>query len=776
MRTVKWFGIALVAVTVILALLLMLSADSGSVSTIFVSRVQNTDPTVVSELSITSRDLNDAYARYASLADEDVIPVQETMPRFTGERVRLVFTGLTSAREIRQLVEVLESRNLTGSFFFEEGELDKAGEIIATLVSHSMPVGIFYQDRTNSLGGMDGEGLLTELTQMSFKLRSMASLIAVPILTWQTPSLEARKAATAAGFSEIVVTHSEISLSDCVNADVAGKLLLGVERGDILRVNLSSSSGKEDYLVALLDALANTNTRKKAQERLAIWTSDWGLAYPLRRIDTTEEGAIFTFANLKNESELDNVLTALSELNGKGLFYVTLNEAVREKDKVRKILSRGHELGIYVPDIDSPTAEEYLTEIISVDEEIRLQYGYGQSLPVYVPYDQEFNLLKACSAGGYSCATAYLFPIRAQDTRRTDGEEEIVADILSQYDRTVHRGELVHFDLSQYLYSDMMAARLVTAFATERCVYQLRGYHEMMENEAERYSYPLDTSQIPAALRNRIHRGQLTSDVMTRMVSQWIGSPWMDNEGTMIGFTDGEIRSVDTSGVIPGDKTNVYLTINDCDLDAFITPILRVLRKHGAKATFFLRTETADWNPNLTRAIAKEGHALALRADETFDPLLTPLSTYASEETIRQREVLVRTLQTEFKSSYDVLLSLAGDLTLPNGDAAVTRLFRAPLEETSKEGMTAVYDSGFTWCVGQVYKTQETLIDKEIGEKIVVNDEDILANLIENTEGGAILSISFAYDDEIDLPKILDEYLSVMGSRYRFVSLNEVLQ
>ena len=129
-------------------------------------------------------------------------------------------------------------------------------------------------------------------------------------------------------------------------------------------------------------------------------------------------------------------------------------------------------------------------------------------------------------------------------------------------------------------------------------------------------------------------------------------------------------------------------------------------------------------------------------------------------------------------SSYDVLLKLAGDLTLPNGNPAVTRLFRPPLEEASKEGLTAVYDSGFSWVVGQVYKTQDILLDAEIGEKVVINDENILQNLIKNTKNGAILSISYAYDDTIDIPKILDEYLTRMEqgkTKFRFVSLNEAL-
>ena len=779
MRIVKVLGVVLLCLALLLAIVLILARrgnNGGNI--IFISRIQNTEPTALTQLTINSKDLSDAYSRYAALSDEDAAPVKLGMPRFTGERVQLVFTGKTNYEAMRKLVSILEERGLSASFFLSESDIARSDNMVSLLLSHHMTVGLNYEDQAGSMDTADADGLISRLMELSIRLRVQENLIHVPVLSAREPRMTSRKAAAACGFSEIIVAGSEILLSDCSSVALAGQLLLGVERGDIVRVELTGTADESDSLSVLLEALAETNTRKKAQERLAYWTSDWGLAYPLRRIDTTEEGAIFTFSGLSNVKELDNVLTTLRELNGRGLFYVTLQEAVHDKETIRRILSAGHELGIYVPDIDSPSAEEYLTEIISVDEEIRLQYGYNLSLPVYVPYDQEFNLLKACSAGGFSCATAYLLPIRPQDTRRMDGEEEIMADILSRFDRTVHRGELVHFDLGQFLYSDTMASQLVRVFAEERCAYPLKSYHAMLSNGPELYTYPLDESTIFYMLKNRIRRGQLSGDVMNEMQTRYIGSPWMDNPETMIGFTDAELRIIDKTGILPGHENEIFLTINDCELDVFITPILHVLKKHGAKATFFLRTETADWNPNLTRAIAKEGHALALRADATFDPLLEPLPPYAGEEELRQREVLTRIFQTDCKTAYDVLLKLAGDLTLPNGNPAVTRLFRAPLEVASKEGLTAAFDSGFPWIVGQVYKTQDTLLDAEIGEKVVINDEMMLENLIKNTKGGAILSISYAYDDEFDLPKILDEYLARIEqgkTKYRFVSLNEAL-
>ena len=730
--------------------------------------------------NMTAGDLNDALARFRQVSDEDTIKITESMPRFTGERVKVVFTGTSSVDTMEALANVLEERSLSSTFFFTEGELRTSQRVIETLLDHDLEVGLLYDNQGGSMTGSSGEELVASLCSLSFLFRAGYNLIKVPVMSRETPSITGLRAATACGFSEVVVTHSEISLDDCVNEEVSLQLLLGVVRGEIVRVHLENGNSEKvvKNLTALLDALASTNSRLKAQQRLGVWTTDWGLAYPVRRIDTTEEGCIFTFADLGNQKELDYVLQTLKSLNGKALFYVTLNEAVHEKDKVRQVLADGHDLGIYVPDIDSPTAEEYLTEMIACEEEIRLQFGYNNELPVYVPYDQEFNLLKAASAGGFSLATSYLFPVRPQDTRRVDDEEEIMLDILSRFDRTINRGELVHFDMNQFIYSDEMSGELIRRFAEERSVYPLHGFHAMINNTPKLWLYPLEDSKVLPGVRNRIRRGQLRTTLMAEMTEHYIGSPLLEEE-TILDFSEQEIRSIDKTGVIKNSRNEVYLTFNDADMDAFVTPLLHVLKKHGAKATFFIRTETADWNPNLTRAIAEEGHALAVRADKTFNSVYTSSTASTTEDILRNREVALRALQGEFKTAYDTLMRIMGDIPLKDGKPALTTYFRPPYDGINPVGMNAVFDSGFSWSVGGAYLNIEGVepdpTSEEEAEKYWIYREDQLSEMLAATKGGAILSISYVNDEEVDLPDLIDQYLTAVGNKFRFVPLTNVL-
>ncbi|MBQ7488859.1 MAG: polysaccharide deacetylase family protein [Clostridia bacterium] len=733
--------------------------------------------------NMTADDLNDALARFRQVTEEDIISISETMPRFTGERVKLVFTGTGSVEMMTALANVLEERDLkNSSFFFTEGEMRSSQNAIEVLLDHDIEVGLMYDNQGGSMSGTSGEELVASLCSLSFLFRAGYNLIRVPVMSRERPSVTALRAATACGFSEVVVTHSEISLDDCTSVDISRQLLFAVDRGDIVRVHLDGDNSEKvvTNLTALLDALAETNSRLKAQQRLAVWSTDWGLAYPIRRIDTTEEGAMFTFTGLGNQAELENVLQTLRSLSGKGLFYVTLDEAVHARDRVRMVLAEGHNIGIYVPDIDSPTAEEYLTEMISCDEEIRMQFGYSNELPVYVPYDQEFNLLKAASAGGFSLATAYLFPVRPQDTRKVDDEEEIMLDILSRFDRTVNRGELVHFDLNQFIYSDEMSGKLIKCFAEQRCVYPLHTYHAMFNNTPKLWKYPLAQNDVITSIRGRIRRGQLRTSLMTEMTTHYIGSPWIADPLSMTEFTEQEIKTIDKTGIIKSNRNEVYLTFNDADMDAFVTPLLHVLKKHNAKATFFIRTETADWNPNLYRAIAEEGHALAIRADTTFSDVYTSTYSMTSNDIMRNREVAIRTLQDEFKLAYDTLVNIAGDIRLSDGLPAVTNFFRPTLDEINPIGMSAAFDSGFSWSVGGNYLNVDPVIPiptslADDAEKYWVYRDGQLSEMIAATKPGAILSISYIIDEMVDLPTLIDIYLTNVEGKYRFVPLTSVL-
>ena len=66
------------------------------------------------------------------------------------------------------------------------------------------------------------------------------------------------------------------------------------------------------------------------------------------------------------------------------------------------------------------------------------------------------------------------------------------------------------------------------------------------------------------------------------------------------------------------DRDGVFLTFDDWGTDRTITRLLEVLKAHGAKATFFVKTQYVPYNPNLLRAIAADGHTIGCHTNTHF--------------------------------------------------------------------------------------------------------------------------------------------------------------
>lgn len=84
---------------------------------------------------------------------------------------------------------------------------------------------------------------------------------------------------------------------------------------------------------------------------------------------------------------------------------------------------------------------------------------------------------------------------------------------------------------------------------------------------------------------------------MRRSGRSYIGISWVNSRYFLPGFTSAEIRELDTDGLVKNDSNMVFLTFDDWGTDENITKLLDVLRKHQARATFFIRTENVRYNP-----------------------------------------------------------------------------------------------------------------------------------------------------------------------------------
>jgi peptidoglycan/xylan/chitin deacetylase (PgdA/CDA1 family) len=291
---------------------------------------------------------------------------------------------------------------------------------------------------------------------------------------------------------------------------------------------------------------------------------------------------------------------------------------------------------------------------------------------------------------------------------------------------------------------------------------------DIINNRDYTYTYPLKTESILPEVRDAIHPGQLTGDPLTAIQSRYLGIYWVDSVAMLPGFNASEIRKLDKKGLIPNSQNMVFLTFDDWGTDRTVMALLDVLRKHNAKATFFVRTNYVTYNPNLLRAIALEGHSIASHTHDHF-PLANDVSgrgTKYSDLTPAQAEDLAKDLVT----CYQLLQSIVGDIRI-NGQPALTRLFRPPTLAVSKTGLKTVLDCGFTYSVSGSYTSEDYK---------AIDANKMASNLKRNTKSGAVMIMHMS-DVSVYTADALEIYLQEMaklpaGKTYRFASLAEVLK
>ncbi|WP_097028452.1 polysaccharide deacetylase family protein [Clostridium peptidivorans] len=432
------------------------------------------------------------------------------------------------------------------------------------------------------------------------------------------------------------------------------------------------------------------------------------LAPVISEFYTTQKALAYTFRGLSNEASLDKVLKTLEKLNVKGTFFVTKEEILNYPDKINKIISKGHEIGnggITTSSklLNKPT-EEICREIYEVDKLLKDKgiitnaymagYGYAdteirealsamRSVPSFKNYEL-FTCSKAPIIHKYKDMSA----------------EEVVSNYfnINSY-VSLRKGEIVYFRLDSDLFKNNDVIANIIELVTKN--YVKNGYAHRYNEKLQSYDLaqkPLGYSVVPLSnlqktieTSSQLGRYNIISnpismkkrayeEALGMMKTNYIGNEYID----LSDFSEEEKLSIDKDGTIDTNGENViFFTFDDWGGDPIVNEILDVLNKHKAKAGFFAISKYTDINsgisnvnPNLLRTIALNGHDIGSH-------------NYNHELLDASREEL----EVSLIKSYDVMSNIIGDLD------SLRPYFRPPTLLLRKEGLAAVYESGYKYTI-----------------------------------------------------------------------------
>lgn len=723
----------------------------------------NSFEVITTSANATAEDRADALKAYKTMADTEAAALRITSGSDVGERVELVFTGLMDVPEMQTLIDALLAQGRPAVFYISTMEAANYRQSVELLLENDFDIGLLGSGVNEALTAADAETLVEQLCRSLISLRSSFGVQCSSILSTARPDADALKAAAANHVREVIVAETTLALSECASADECAALIDAMPRGTVVRVSIART---EQDVAARLDnlftAVEATDMLAAAEAELAALPADEELPEPMQRVYTTERAVCFTFAGMGNPEELTGVLAALDAAGSRAMFFVDYTELAEYGDDVRRILDAGHELGVKATSDLISSEAQILCELWLAEEALRTQYGYEGELMARAEHGKPGAALRrAAAAGGYTVVSNLMDPVQDSHIRLTDAMA-VVEGILPEGRRTLQRGEIVHFRMNCYRNSDTLLGEVVTALLRERSIYPLKALRDVMNNDEFVYTYPLPQEEILPGVLDRIHAGQLTGDLMEVFPGRYIGTDWVCDRVTLPGFTDEEIALLDTAGLIANEEDKVFLTFDDWGTDAKTTKVLDILEKHGARATFFVTTGNVGSNPNLLRAIAEAGHAVA---SQTHDRI--PLSDWdkASETYLPLKTEQLGALQADLVLSWQTLQSIIGDIEI-DGRPALTPYFRAPKSSLSRGGVETVFDAGFTWIISGSCPTEDHL---------ATDVESLLEVMAAGTQNGAVLSLRMT-DGSIHTADALDLYLTTLAeSSYRFVTVTEAL-
>ncbi len=737
------------------------------------------------------------------------------------------FYGIKNGESLKDVLDTLNKENLKATFFVTKDDLEKYPDNVNDIINNKQNIGIAVPDKylEDFYGAcaylLDTEkyiyetyGITTRLIKQLFSgstdvLREAVSALSLEFVN-HGQSIVNTKDEHAKEVEEITSGIKPFTIEAIANGEIAyfrldyykesnklvGNVLSYVnEKVNELRnpkkvivieqtTNKSNTTNNKDndkningsVIEAIqkefenaIDLLKENNKGKLSEDTVKIYTSEKAVAY--------------TFFGISNEITFNDVINKLSKLKIKATFFVSKEDIEKYPKRVQKIVDKGHEIGIAVLPKNVTDFKTACKEILDTGKLLLDNYNVSTKLirqPFGPIYD---NMREATSALGYLSIYNTISMVKEGNENKT--ANEIINEILPEGENTIQRGSVIYFRMDYYEKNNYLVGQLVEKLKTN-CIdklvykdsnknndsaYEIKGVNAIINNNDLTYNYPLKESETLNEIEGIIYKGNLDGmseeDKFNYLSQRYIGNPDIVTTREFPGFTDEEVNAFDKTGKIANSDNTVFLTFDDWGTDNYINKLLYVLRKHNVKATFFVRTNYVNSNPNLLRAIAMEGHDIGSHTNSHM-----ALSTLNKEknifESISNKNALK--LQEELIISYDTLKNIIGDIRNDKGAPVLIPVFRSPTLAQSKIGLETVFDCGFKYSVSGDFSTGD----------YGVNSVNSLVNILKKglyegrgIESGSIIVMHMSPDAKFT-PEALDKYLTD-NKKFNFARLSDYL-
>ena len=447
------------------------------------------------------------------------------------------------------------------------------------------------------------------------------------------------------------------------------------------------------------------------------------IAQAQRFITTVNPSVIFTFGGLSEREPLEEILSEMALQGMRGTFFVTERELQRNGDNIARIVAAGQDLGIGLRPEAEADFDAYCAQIDRIRTALQTRYGVETNVVRQMSGADEEAIGEAVSAMGCVLVGQSVNIVQSKH-KDAQSAEEIMPQLFGRWTTSLNRGGIVYLRMDFYTRTALAAEmlRAVVAAKVDNIAYTEPGAGErqaeveraesryailsvqdVLADTASQYTYPVDVNALPEEMRPYVRPVKLEGKAFSKeFFKRYIGAPEVGENDRMLGFSRNEIALADKTGIVKTVADNtIFLSFDDWGSDDSINHLLYVLRKHKVHGTFFIITWNIHNNPNLLRAIAAEGNEIGSHTNGH-----KPMTIQDEKE----RQIPVQSPEEydeDVRSSYEKLAATVGDMKLPSGRYALTRMLRPPTLAVSHMGVATILNNGFTYVVNGSGSTED---------------------------------------------------------------------
>ncbi|QSX06914.1 polysaccharide deacetylase family protein [Sedimentibacter sp. zth1] len=744
------------------------------------------------------------------LGQANIIDISEK----SDKKIEIVFEGLPDRKIVYEIIKLLEKHNTKATFFVSGIQTAEDYETVKIIINAGHKIGNYTLKATKFMDKLDSESIIQDFARASSIIYN-ASGVEPEILKCNATNYsdEILDITKALGINDVVDTNYILDINSFNSLDAAQGYVDNLKKGSIVSVKLNELIDKTEYISLKKDEIpvqdssnsSNVETDNKTQEKSIIDTVSMLLtaidntnykelyeqlrisnngkkASPISEIRTTKRAVSFMFYGLgevENSSEFNGIVENLNKLDAKATFFVTTDEIKNNTASIQKLIETGHEIGIAVLVNNRFDYYEACYQIETAKELLKEKFKYETNI-ILQPWSEIKNeTLEAASANSMK-VIKYDSGLKLENKAETNAEK-VIKSTFAPNVKALKRGQSILCRMN-YFDDEELLINSICMMATSKTTYPIRTISEILNDEKNIYSYPVQEDKILSSLKNTIYPGQLSDkqdDYINKIFKYYIGNPFVKNVNKLPGFNESEIVLLDKTGKIPNDDNTVFLTFDDWGSDIAIDKILSVLKKHNVKASFFVRTNYVEQNPNLLRAIAMEGHDIGSHSNEHLT-----LSNYIQSEnkyvtlTDDQTEIFI----DDIVKSYNILQNIVGDVVI-NDIPLLTLYFRPPTLAVSYIGLKTVFDCGYKYSISGDFSTGDYEA-KSVEQLLSVLQNGLYSEggyLLQSIESGSIIVMHMS-DESKYTAQALDLYLTANEqksyddpTKFKFAKLSDYL-